>query len=192
MSSSTQKTGQTVPLNSGYWKHYGGLLGLVKSPYFWVALVLTPFLDGLASTKDWTDTCISILPSTAGFSLGAYAIFLAVGNEGYIRSAAEFKTKNTTLYFRFTSTFTHFIIVQAIGLIFALIGKSAYQGSAHLEWLASFLTPYQLCLAKQFLPFFGVFFLMYAALLLVGAAKSLFGLGKTYAGFLLSRPDQAS
>lgn len=59
---------------------YGGVMALLKSAYFWVAVFLTACCWRILLTggDDWTNIAISISPTLAGFSLAMFALMFAI------------------------------------------------------------------------------------------------------------------
>lgn len=108
-----------------YWSVYGGWRGLLKSPWVWIALVLTAFLHETAIHPDkWMADMYSIIPSILGFSISALAISLAFPSTAVFKYFREGGRKKS-LYMDFTATLTHFSITQVICLLCAFILKYA-------------------------------------------------------------------
>lgn len=116
-----------------YWNAYGGFKALWGSFYLWTALVLAFLLTLVALSGDsseseiwnWADETINILPDVLGFSLGGYAMLVGFGDENFlqaIRGADEDGTASP--YMEVNAAFVHFILVQALALIFAVVAKS--------------------------------------------------------------------
>jgi uncharacterized membrane protein len=105
-----------------YWRIYGGWRALVTSPYLLVALVLTgicyPYWSkpGTASA----DLAMTVIPSIMAFSLGGMAIILAFSGGRFfnlIRQDGEEKS----LFMTVIANFFHFLTIQTLALISALI-----------------------------------------------------------------------
>lgn len=110
---------------SRYWRSYGGLRALVRSPYLHLALVLLVITTHFWSVEKWWEHPLSILPNLLGFSLGGLAMFLSFGDEKF-RSilAEETAADQPSPYMELCSTFVHFIVLQLGALIFALVARS--------------------------------------------------------------------
>lgn len=110
-----------------YWGVYGGARALVRSPYLHVALALLALTFNMWTGPGWWDTVIGVLPNLLGFTLGGFAIFISAGDEKFRSSLAEPDEDNPgkpTVYLSLCSTFVHFILVQVLALIFAVVAKS--------------------------------------------------------------------
>lgn len=112
-----------------YWKAYGGLEALLRSPYFHLALLLLALTYNTWLQKDWWTDVISALPNLLGFTLGGFAIFIGFGDERFRQLLADPEVDSEgnevpTIYVSLCSTFVHFIIVQLSALIYALIAKA--------------------------------------------------------------------
>lgn len=118
-----------------YWHAYGGARELAMSPYLYFAIALTPLTFGEWSRANWWDTVIGVVPVLLGISLAAFTLFLAAGSEGFREviagQDAEETSKNGELkpspFVRTAAVFLHFLIVQFLALVFALIAKSMYK-----------------------------------------------------------------
>lgn len=108
-----------------YWGAYGGWAAVLRSRYFHMALAITPFCWGSWSEPLWWDTVIGVLPNLLGFTLGGFAIFVGFGDERFKASLAapERDPEKPTVYRELCATFVHFIFVQVIALVLALVSK---------------------------------------------------------------------
>jgi hypothetical protein len=112
---------------SRYWKAYGGKKALVSSPYLHLALVLLVATFATWSKNDWWNDVISTLPNLLGFTLGGFAMFLGFGDEKFralLAEPDEDEPNEPSLYVSLCSTFVHFIVIQVLALICALMAKS--------------------------------------------------------------------
>lgn len=112
-----------------YWKAYGGTSALLRSPYFHVALLLLALTYNTWLQKDWWVDVTSALPNLLGFTLGGFAIFIGFGDERFRQLLADPETNSDgnevpTIYVSLCSTFVHFIVIQLIALVYALVAKS--------------------------------------------------------------------
>lgn len=140
-----EKTATFVVLLREYWHAYGGLRELVRSPYLYLAIALTPVMYGEWSHADWWDTVIAVVPVLLGISLAAFTLFLAAGSEGFReviagRDSEEVENNGArgepsstpamteqSPFVRTAAVFLHFLVIQFIALIVALMAKSLYQ-----------------------------------------------------------------
>jgi hypothetical protein len=111
-----------------YWNKYGGVESLLRSPYFICSIALVCITFGTWSSPDWFSQPLEILPNIIGFSLGALTIFLGFGNEKFrdLISGDTGRSENASPYVQATTTFVHFILVQCVSLLLALVIKAFY------------------------------------------------------------------
>ena len=120
-----------------YWKAYGEWPKLKGSPYLHLALLLTCITANSWLEKDWWDTVISTLPNLLGFTLAGFSMFIGFGDERFRAMLAEpdedeVNQEEATIYLQLCATFVHFILIQIMALIFALVAKSTF---FYAEWL---------------------------------------------------------
>lgn len=112
-----------------YWRAYGGLAALVRSFYLHTALVITLICTNAWLTAGWWDQVTAILPNVLGFTLGGFAIFISFGDEKFRQLLAEpdeDELDAPTAYVKLCSTFVHFILVQIVALLVAILAKAMY------------------------------------------------------------------
>lgn len=119
---------QSDTITRRYWNAYGGWRAVRRSRYLHAALAITPFCWGSWSEPLWWDTVISVLPNLLGFTLGGFAIFVGFGDERFKASLAapEDDPTQPTVYRELCATFVHFIFVQVIALLLALVSKGMW------------------------------------------------------------------
>jgi hypothetical protein len=123
-----------------YWSAYGGWVALLKSLYLHVALVLLMLTFHTWMQKEWWNDVISILPNLLGFTLGGFAIFIGFGDERFRELLAnpdtdeDGKEDQSTIYVSLCATFVHFILIQLLALIYAILAKSMW---FYFEWPSS-------------------------------------------------------
>ena len=106
-----------------YWRTYGGIPALVKSPYLHTSLAGS-FLIPLWKMDDWYDIPLDVIPSILGFSLAGYAMFLAFGDEAFRRLiAGEYGDGKESPFMEFNAIFLHFIVVQILAILLAVNAK---------------------------------------------------------------------
>ncbi|MEH0741176.1 hypothetical protein H4F05_06575 [Vibrio cholerae] len=110
-----------------YWLAYGGWKALFSSKYFWGAFALNSLLFNAWYPIDskWWEMVLSITPNFLGFTLGGFAMWVAIGDEkfkGLIAGADE--DDDISPYMEVNATFTHFLLLQIIALVLAIIAKN--------------------------------------------------------------------
>lgn len=125
------------PLYSGvrqifqrYWQAYGGLHAFMRSAYLHVAMLFLVLTWGSWSQPLWWDQVISVLPNLLGFTLAGFAMFLGFGDERFRALLAEPDDEDEpgapSIYVSLCASFVHFISVQVLALLFALVAKSLW------------------------------------------------------------------
>lgn len=123
-----------------YWLAYGGWKEVVFSPYFHIAFLLTLALKHSWANGDWWDTATTILPSLIGFSLGGFAIWLGFGDEKFRQLIShQEENEKASPYIELSATFAHFIVIQLVALIGALIGQGTAFSLPSDHWLISII-----------------------------------------------------
>lgn len=140
-----------------YWRLYGRLPALLKSPYVYLAIVLTYFCTPLwmipsaGAQRAWPQIAVDIIPSMLGFSMGGMAIVLAFSSTQTFKVLTEGGADDSA-FLQMIGNFFHFILVQTIAIIMALLGNG-YQ--------------------NEVLSAFGFFMFAYAVLVAVATAGQL-------------------
>jgi hypothetical protein len=118
-----------------YWRAYGGLHALVRSPYFHASLVLLVLTIHTWAKPEWWSDVLAALPNLLGFSLAGFAIFIGFGDERFraLLAEPEENANQPTIYVSLCSTFVHFIIVQILALIYAVVAKSWWFYAAWMD-----------------------------------------------------------
>jgi hypothetical protein len=164
-----------------YWHAYGGLRALLSSPFFHIAIALNILFKGAWSPpgSDWWSHTIEVLPSMLGFTLGGYAIWLAIGDDKFraLISGPE-EDGTASPFIELNAAFVHFILIQALALLYAL-------GAASQPSLASSVAApslgdtdcilqYAIALLKSYgIPFTGYLLFLYALLTAVAATLQI-------------------
>ena len=171
---------QTFKIFSEYWKKYGKLKGLVTSPYFSISVALTLLMLHYWLTEKWWETALNILPNIFGFSLGGYAVVLAFGDEKFREKLGTTKNnESVSAYLTISSTFAHFIIIQIIALILALLAKAfdfKYLFNDQIEKIIQILIPIGYGI--------GFFFFIYAILSALAATMGIFRISMWHNAFI--------
>ena len=144
-----------------YWRIYGGWKALLTSPYFHLAVILTAVCYPLWSKAgtESADLAISVIPSVMAFSLGGMAIVLAFSGGRFltvIRQGGD----DASLFMTVIANFFHFLVIQTLALISALVALS----------FPKLLVPSGVAF----------FFLAYSVTAAIASAASLFNVSRIY------------
>lgn len=118
---------KTAEIFKIYWALYGGRDALTHSPYLHVAIFISiiRYKSWSHLSKDnqysWTQTTIDIIPSMLGFSMGGMAIMLAFSGERNLLKIISQDGKPDSLFAKIIASFFHFIFMQTIAILVALI-----------------------------------------------------------------------
>ncbi|NUZ10167.1 hypothetical protein HUZ36_05180 [Pseudoalteromonas sp. McH1-7] len=108
-----------------YWKAYGGCEKLLASPYFRAAIIINIILWPIWSRPYWWDDVIAFVPNLLGFSLGGFALWMAIGDDKFRKFLAEETNPNfTTPFCDINTTFVHFLVLQVMAIVVALVNKA--------------------------------------------------------------------
>lgn len=122
-----------------YWKTYGGRAALLRSPYFQLAVLVGLLcLPWVLQGGDWGNKTLSVVPNLLGFSLSGFAILLAIGSEKFQRVLARAGGDERPVLMNISTSFVHFIIVQATALLFAIACDGLWPALKPLLKAASF------------------------------------------------------
>lgn len=163
-----------------YWKTYGGISALLRSPYFLISIILTLLFVGSWWNKQWWETSIALLPSLLGFSLGGYAMFVSVGSDDFKKIIAQKKNKKHSKFMQNNAMFMHFILLQITALIFALLASSISQNSVLIKFDYDFLSHAASLTLKNIFGFVGYFLLVYSILSALAAAFAIYKMAHLY------------
>jgi hypothetical protein len=123
-----------------YWEIYGGFGALIRSPYVHLALLFT-----LVCLPFWQhdikafDVALGVIPNLLGYTVGALAIVLAFSSAKIFAILAE-KGNPHSFFMKLTANLIHFILVQALALIFGTLAKIT--GATLLDVLTLFFAFY--------------------------------------------------
>lgn len=129
-----------------YWRAYGGLSGLLLSPYLVAALLITagcyPFWNSidLFDGRKSAQLAVDVVPGLMAFSLGGTAILLAFSGKRFVNAIRQ-GGKPKSLFMKIVANFFHFLLVQTLALVFAFI-LMAYESSTVLAGFAFFMLAY--------------------------------------------------
>lgn len=141
-----------------YWRLYGGAPALFLSPYFHASIFVSAICFPLWwEGSDWSSLALGSIPNLLGFSVGAFAIILSFGQISLDR--LKNKAEAQSRYLGVVVSFVHFILIQCLALLVALVGKA---------W------------GGKLIGFIGCVLLAYAIILTLAAAMRLFRLARIY------------
>jgi len=107
-----------------YWKVYGGASGVVFSPYFWASILLSLVCLPICLEPKWWEIPKNILPSLIGYSIAGFSLWLSFGSDSFKKAFASKKRNGHSYYLGVTTTFFHFVLVQIIALLLAIIAEA--------------------------------------------------------------------
>ncbi|HAV1412773.1 hypothetical protein P3521_03555 [Vibrio parahaemolyticus] len=163
-----------------YWKAYGGWKAALTSVYFWVAAFLTVLLYPQWVKAGWWGDTLSIMPSVLGFSLGGFAMWVAIGDEKF-KSLISGSDDNASPspFMEVNATFAHFILLQLVSIILAVIAKAYDFSVSEGHWLY-FIWGESLGLVTSVFYCFSYFIFLYALLTAFAAVLALFRVSSWY------------
>lgn len=105
-----------------YFADYGGWRAVFGSPLFLLSILIAAIGYNKWLTGDWFEVAQSLLPNLLGFSLGTYAILFSLMT-GRLKAALKAVVNDNGVPFlnEVNATFFHFIFVQVIALVWALL-----------------------------------------------------------------------
>ena len=177
-----------------YWGTYGGLRAVAKSPYAHASLLLTLLTWPSWSVPGWWDQPMTVLPNMLGFTLGGYAMLMAFGDERFKRFLTGPK-RGESPYSGISSTFLHFLILQGLALLCAVVAKSRpFSGTA---WLDKLFSVYPLISAAriyftQVLWAMAFFLFIYAILSAIAASFAVFRVSIWYEDYQVAQEHDSS
>jgi hypothetical protein len=153
-----------------YWTAFGGRKELFRSPYVHLSFVLLIVTSHYWINEQWWEQPLSTIPNLLGFSLGGFAVFVGLSDEGFKAFLLASKNdRGISSFLSVSSIFAHFIIVQALSLILALIANSLCFKFAWPVSLAPIIRVAALIFAG-----IGYLFFLYAIASMLAATMSLF------------------
>lgn len=111
-----------------YFEQYGGVNSVIRSRFFWCAVVITTLMAAFFSSEKWWELAISVIPGLVSFSIAGVAIFVSLGSDALRAVIAGKKagSSESSPFVGFMSMFTHFIVIQLLALLSALLAKAFY------------------------------------------------------------------
>jgi hypothetical protein len=108
-----------------YWRSYGGSAALIRSPFLWAAVFITGLLYPKWSQPLWWNDVLSIMPNMLGFTLGGYAMWMAIGDDKFRTLISGERPSGTpSPYMTVNALFVHFILLQITAILLALVAQA--------------------------------------------------------------------
>ncbi|KIP99279.1 hypothetical protein RU07_21850 [Agrobacterium tumefaciens] len=110
-----------------YFNAYGGITGILGSPIFGVAVIVSALSYSNWLTPSWIEKVDTLIPSLLGFSLGTYAILFSLVSARLKGALRALTTDSGVTYLEsINATFFHFIMVQVVTLLWAILFKGSW------------------------------------------------------------------
>lgn len=162
-----------------YWRAYGRGKAVLSSFYLHIAAVLLLLTSHYWLFEKWWEQPLAVIPNLLGFSLGGFAVFVGLSDEEF-RAWLSTTTnqQQASAFLSVSSTFVHFIVIQATSLLLAILAKSL---DFKYEWPDSLETV--LRLGTVFFSGFGYLTFLYAITSMLAATMSLFRVVSWYQAY---------
>lgn len=165
-----------MPRLPAYFKIYGGFNAIASSLYFWVSVAVSIVCAKYFFKPGWWELVLEVVPGLVGFSIAGVAIFVSLGSDK-LRASIAGKvpgSEESSPFIDFMAMFTHFIVVQLLALILAILSKSIFESPvsefpALVSLVDSFRSPVW---------FVGGLLFIYAAMLCVALALEIYRLAE--------------
>lgn len=158
-----------------YWTAYGGWKALFTSKFFWISLILNLVMyhAWYPIESKWWDQVTSIIPSILGFTLGGFAMWVAIGDEKFksLIAGNDEDEDGVSPFMEVNATFTHFVLLQILALIFAII-------AANFDYVL--ISNKYLTIGAMAFSFTGYFLFLYALLTAIAAVFAILKVAKWY------------
>ena len=100
-------------------------MALVRSPYLHISLALLAITFHYWMFGKWWEQPLSIIPNLLGFSLAGLSVFVGFSEKEFQSLLATTgKDGKVSMLLGVCSKYIHFIVVQVLSLLAAIIGKS--------------------------------------------------------------------
>ena len=153
-----------------YWQAYGGAFTLLKSKFFWLALLITWMGQSTWSQPKWWDQVTTVLPTILGFTIAAFSIFLSLGNRIYKGAVHKRRSDGVSLYLKICAIFAHQVLVQASAVLLAIVLPTLYQRPVPRSGLLIKINDYILPISWAV----GYFLFIYGVLLVIAGGMNVF------------------
>lgn len=138
-----------------YWGYYGGWRALVTSYYLWASFLVSAVFYPMWSSGGWWNYVLGVTPSLLGFSLGGYAMWIAFGDSSFRKMISGDSDGKPSPFMEVSAAFVHFMIVQLLAILVALLAKAYYFELSSTHWLIVLMGEYYyyICLFGFYLGF---------------------------------------
>lgn len=165
-----------------YWVAYGGLSSVIRSPSPYIAAALTVLAMPFWWLDQWWEPALTVLPNLLGFSVGGFVMWLGFGDAPLRRALHKNRHGGgASLYLSVSSVFAHFVLMQSIALVIAVVSKASHTYPIWqfplLEKVLALVYVDQALIVEVLAPvghFFGYFFFMYSLACVVEATLAIF------------------
>lgn len=171
-----------------YWITYGGWPAVIKSPYLHLSLIFLALTSHYWLTSPWWEQPLSIVPSLLGFSLGGLAMLLSFGNtrfQTFVSERDKGPDSDPSALMSVAASFVHFMLLQLLALLVAIIFNSLY---FYVPWLDP-IRPF-LVLCNILFSAIGYFIFLYSILSMVAAVFAVFRMTSWFDVFQNSNKDR--
>lgn len=200
MTTKGQKTTPTLTQISGavrlflqLWRLRGGFRALFASPYFLVSAVLLMLCWHEWTKAGWWDSVTNAMPDLLGFTIGGFAMLLSFGDEKF-KALLTAEKDEESAYLQVSAVFGHFIIVQVIALMYAIVSKAIYypiDETGIFFKILLYTKIYRYLHQIQIVSWaFGYFLFLYAISLSAAAAMAIFRISGWFEDFVRAKENQ--
>ena len=105
--------------------HYGGIRAVLKSSYFWVALIMTAISYRSIVDHDWAGITLGAMPSLTGFTIAAFAIIFVILDPHLLKKLMTPGANGTSPITSVAASIGHAVFIQVASMILALAFKVA-------------------------------------------------------------------
>jgi len=108
------------------YESYGWTWSFIRSGYTWASVVFTCLAWRKATEGNWVDTALAVLPTLAGFSIAAYAVYFSVlsENERKALQAPDDALGGRSPLLVLASSVSHAVFVQVVAILLAIVFQS--------------------------------------------------------------------
>ncbi|ENH2287126.1 MULTISPECIES: hypothetical protein [Vibrio harveyi group] len=171
---------KSVGILNRYWKAYGGFPAIFRSVFFYVAILLSAILYPAWSQEGWWDTVLSVMPNLLGFTLGGFAMWVAIGDENFKATIAGTSSSDEpSPFMAVNATFAHFIFLQILSILLALVNK-AYNITLSNDHILVVIWGSYINQATLWFYYFSYFVFIYALLSSLASVIALFRVSYWY------------
>ena len=166
---------------------------MICSFYLHIAIIITIITFNTWWNKNWWETVIEVIPNFLGFTLGGFAIFISFSNEKFLyilNQKDNYNDKDEIPYYiSLCATFVHFIVVQTISFLYAIIVKSL-QFEIPIDLSLEFNN--FICYANKISGFIGYFLFIYGILAMIAATMHVLRIAYMFSAFsqTMQKKDQ--